>query len=396
MWKTVKLVDLCRTLHQGLNTAGEKIAFVEDGFPIIQTRNISEKGIDITSKLKYLSTSDWEKYRKKYKPEVGDVFFTNIGTIGKTAIVTEEMDYLIHWNIFKIRPDSKLCTPEFLKTYLDYLTAQKYFQNLQKGGTVNFVTKKMISEVIINLPPLAEQQRIVAKLDAAFAEIDTAIEAAEKCVTDAIAIYDTHLDRKFSDLSSSHPKHLMHDACDLIDSLHKTPKYTDDGYPMIRVADVKPGRINFDNAKRVDENTFKEFSKRHTAEIGDIILSRVGSYGVSAIVSGNVEFCLGQNTVFIIPKGNSKYLYYFLNSPFAQRQMDSLISGVAQPTISLKSIKSLTIPLPNEKTQIEISVNFEKLWLETQNVSKIFKEKCFQLVKLKSAILAQELQSETA
>ena len=76
--------------------------------------------------------------------------------------------------------------------------------------------------------------------------------------------------------------------------------------------------------------------------------------------------------------------------------MESLISGVAQPTISLKSIKSLTIPLPNEKTQIEISVNFEKLWLETQNLSKTFKEKSFQLVKLKSAILAQELQSEAA
>lgn len=176
MWKTVKLGDLCKTLHQGLNTAGEKVAFVEDGFPIIQTRNISEKGIDVTSKLKYLSASDWEKYREKYKPEVGDVFFTNIGTIGKTAVVTEEMDYLIHWNIFKICPDSKLCTPEFLKKYLDYLTAQKYFKNLQKGGTVNFVTKKMISEVIINLPPLAEQERIVAKLDTAFAEIDEVIK----------------------------------------------------------------------------------------------------------------------------------------------------------------------------------------------------------------------------
>ena len=38
--------------------------------------------------------------------------------------------------------------------------------------------------------------------------------------------------------------------------------------------------------------------------------------------SDDIEFCLGQNTVFIIPKCNSKYLYYFLNSPFAKKQMD--------------------------------------------------------------------------
>ena len=75
MLKKMKIGDICQSLHQGLNTAGEKVVFVEKGFPVIQTRNITSNGIDVSNKLKYLSNDDWQKYREKYKPEVGDVFF---------------------------------------------------------------------------------------------------------------------------------------------------------------------------------------------------------------------------------------------------------------------------------------------------------------------------------
>jgi len=167
-----RIGDICTTLHQGLNTAGEKIKFEEAGFPIIQTRNLSNGNINTTAKIKYLSSSDWSKYSEKYKPKLGDVFFTNIGTIGKTAIVYEELDYLIHWNIFKLRPNVNFCKSEYLKLSLDMLTSEGYFENLQKGGTVNFVTKKMISEAKIRIPPLVLQDEVVSLTN----KIDNEIE----------------------------------------------------------------------------------------------------------------------------------------------------------------------------------------------------------------------------
>ena len=108
---------------------------------------------------------DWQLYKDKYRPEVGDVFFTNIGTIGKTAIVTTDRDYLIHWNIFKLRPRLEKVTSEFLRYTLEQLVLSGYFAKMQKGGTVDFVTKKMISEALIYVPILAEQEQIVAVLD---------------------------------------------------------------------------------------------------------------------------------------------------------------------------------------------------------------------------------------
>ncbi|HHQ4553292.1 restriction endonuclease subunit S [Aeromonas veronii] len=164
-WVDKPIGELCQRLHQGLNTAGEKIKFVETGYPIIQTRNIDEGVVDLNHQMKFMSEDDWHLYRDKYRPETGDVFFTNIGTIGKTAIVKEERDYLIHWNIFKLRPRFDLISPAYLRYSLEQLTLSGYFKRMQKGGTVDFVTKKMISEATLSLPSMTIQADIVCQMD---------------------------------------------------------------------------------------------------------------------------------------------------------------------------------------------------------------------------------------
>lgn len=144
------------------------------------------------------------------------------------------------------------------------------------------------------------------------------------------------------------------DVTDIIDSLHQTPKYVVSGFPMVRVTDIKSVFLQLENTLKVDEHTFKEFSKKHTPKKGDIVFSRVGSYGVSSIVNSNEKFCLGQNTVFIVPKQNPYFIYYFLNSPIAKNQIEGLVAGSTQQTISLQSINNIKVLLPPlpEQTQI--------------------------------------------
>ncbi|OUS23569.1 type I restriction endonuclease subunit S [Thalassotalea sp. 42_200_T64] len=145
----------------------------------------------------------------------------------------------------------------------------------------------------------------------------------------------------------------------LFDSLHKTPKsYSDDGYPMIRVTDVNRGFVSLEGTKKVPKDVFEEFSKKHKPTKGDIIFTRVGSYGNSCFVDKDNDFCLGQNTVCITPNTeilSPYYLYSFLNSFTAKAQIDSFISGSSQPTISLKSIKEIKVPIPSLKIQETIS-----------------------------------------
>lgn len=148
---------------------------------------------------------------------------------------------------------------------------------------------------------------------------------------------------------------LLEDVAEVIDSLHKTPSYTNSGFPMVRVTDVKYGELQLDKTLKVDEATFSEFSRRYTPKPGDIVITRVGTYGVSAQVK-DINFCLGQNTAAIIPKLiNPRYLYAALNSSFLRGQIESSVVGSTQKTISLKCIKALKIPRLNEESESAIA-----------------------------------------
>ena len=140
----------------------------------------------------------------------------------------------------------------------------------------------------------------------------------------------------------------LDEVADLIDSLHKTPQYSTDGYRMVRVTDVSGGFLDLSNAFFVSEEVFQEFSKRHKPKEGDIIFSRVGSYGNASYVTTDEPFCLGQNTAVIIPKVNSRFLHQCLQSRVVKRQIEESAVGSTQKTISLKSINALRIPMPPE------------------------------------------------
>lgn len=142
---------------------------------------------------------------------------------------------------------------------------------------------------------------------------------------------------------------------DVIDSLHQTPKYSNIGYPMVRVTDIKGGYLETGNTLKVDKHVFEFFSKKHKPKKGDIVMSRVGSYGISCIVKNDINFCLGQNTLFLVPKQNPEFLYYFLNSPDAKSQIESKATGTTQKTISLKSIKEIKVCLPSIALQTAIA-----------------------------------------
>lgn len=132
----------------------------------------------------------------------------------------------------------------------------------------------------------------------------------------------------------------------VIDSLHETPVYSDAGRPMVRVTDVQRGFLNLSKALRVTEDVFLKFTQRYTPKLGDIVFSRVGSYGNASYVNTDEPFCLGQNTAVLSPRINGRFLHMFLQSAAARQQIEQAAVGSTQKTISLKSIGALQIPIP--------------------------------------------------
>lgn len=139
----------------------------------------------------------------------------------------------------------------------------------------------------------------------------------------------------------------LDEIADIIDSMHQTPKYVHKGQPLVRVTDLKNSYIDLTNCLQVSDDVFETYSKKHKSEKGDIVFARVGSYGNIGLVDKPMDFCIGQNTCFIVPKQNPLFLYYYLLSPLGKTEIEANVGGSTQPTISLKNIKNFDINLPS-------------------------------------------------
>lgn len=377
-WKTVSLGSVCKVIA-GQSPEGKYYNKDGVGLPFYQgKKDFGEIYINPPS----VWTSEITKEATK-----DDILMSVRAPVGPVNISTENI--CIGRGLAAIR-----ATENIDKSYLfNFLLSIEKDLVGSSGAVFNSINKGQIENLQIPLAPLAIQKKIVAKLDAIFAQIDKATAAAEANAKNAEALFQSYLRKIFTESEGWTIKKIS-DVADLIDSLHKTPTYVDDGFPMVRVTDIKVGVLNLSKTKKVDEKTFAEFSKRHTPKIGDIVFSRVGSYGVSSLVSSSEIFCLGQNTVFIIPKINSIFLYYFLNSGYAKKQFDELKDGVTQPTISLKSIKSVLVPLPSDKEINKLNIIFEELYNQSNMLRQIYLGKSNQLTIFKQSILKQAFSGE--
>ena len=115
---------------------------------------------------------------------------------------------------------------------------------------------------------------------------------------------------------------------------------------MVRVTDVKGGFLDLSQALTVTKDVFEDFTRRYVPQRGDIVFSRVGTYGNASYVTADSPFCLGQNTALIHPKIDGRFLHLCLQSLSSREQIEQSVVGSTQKTISLKSIGALEVPVP--------------------------------------------------
>jgi len=388
MCKIIKLGDVIN-LQNGY--AFKSKEYSSDGHFVMRITNV-QKGYISNHNPRYFrikSPTNLEKFILKEK----DILISLTGDVGRVGMIKKKnLPCILNQRVAKVNIiDESIINKNFLFLFLNSDVFIKEVEKNSHGTAQSNVATKDILNINLNLPPLKEQQRIVAKLDAVFNKIDDVKKNTELNLNNIKSFFQKYVDLV---IDKGETKNIS-DVAELIDSLHTTPKkYLDKGYPMVRITDVKTGPLSFKKVKRVDKKTFEQFSKRHTPKIGDIIYSRVGaSYGVSSYVINNQDFCLGQNTVFIVPKINPKFLYYFLNSKIAKSQYDSMVAGGAQPTISLKSIKKVALKVPEKKIQQEIVLKIDLILEYKDNIVKYYQGKINLLKNLREAVLINLLNS---
>lgn len=151
----------------------------------------------------------------------------------------------------------------------------------------------------------------------------------------------------------------------------KTADYTKSGVRVIRLENI--GRLSFDDTKRtyISEEKYASLEK-HTLTEGDIIFASFISDNIRVCMIPSMDtkainkadcFCIRPN----IEKINKEFLLYFLSSNICYKFFHSQIHGATRPRINTSQLKTLPIPVPPLKEQVEMVKCIHKLFRAEQN-----------------------------
>ena len=235
------------------------------------------------------------------------------------------------------------------KLYMPYLYyfMEDYIDELRKqaiGGVIKYIKLANLTDALIELPSVDEQKSIV--------EILKKVKGILDKRNDEIRELDNLIKARFVEMFGDCTNMIsLSDLCLIItDGTHQSPKFQHEGIPFILVSNLSKNTVTYDTDKFISAETYKELYKRTPIEIGDILLSTVGSYGHPAVVVEDRKFLFQRHIAYLKPKSdilNSYYMHGALLSSGCQRQIEEKVKGIAQKTLNLSEIRKIRIPVPS-------------------------------------------------
>lgn len=146
------------------------------GVPIITGKNVN-KGMIIFETADKTSLAAYQALNEKDRPQQGDILVTKDGSIGRTAIVDATEPFCINQSVAVLWLRSSHLDQRFLKLALDCPQTQAALLAKTEGVAIKHISVVDLGKMVFPLPPLAEQHRIVAKVDELMALCDQ-LEAA--------------------------------------------------------------------------------------------------------------------------------------------------------------------------------------------------------------------------
>jgi len=150
----------------------------------------------------------------------------------------------------------------------------------------------------------------------------------------------------------------LNDICDVRDGTHDSPKYQQNGYPLVTSKNIKGNSIDFSDVNLISKEDLEQINKRSLVENGDILMPMIGTIGNPIIVKKDREFGI-KNVALIKFKEDSQinkiFLRLILSSDEINSQFTNQSNGSSQKFISLGFIRNIRIPLPPFAEQKKIA-----------------------------------------
>lgn len=346
----MKLKDLGTIFTGNTPKKSDKLNYNSNDICFVKPSDISEKEITHINHTEYYIAN--HAYNSARLAPKNSILVTCIGIIGKIAILEKECAF--NQQINAIIPNEKKIIPYYLAYALKY--KKKSMQDKANAPVVPIINKTEFSEINIKVPSLEKQKKIVNIL----IKIDKIINWRFQQLNKLNQLVSSLFMELFGSISKSNHKKLS-DVCKIItDGTHQSQKFVDKGIPFLLVSNITENKIKYNTKKYITRERYDILMKRTPIDLGDILLSTVGSYGHAAIVKELKPFSFQRHIAYLKPDQklvDSVYLHSAILSEFVQYQIETHIRGIAQKTLNLADIREIKIPVPSKEDQ-KIFKNF--------------------------------------
>lgn len=324
--------------------------------PYLRSANVTWRGID-TSDVKQMNFDAADRATFELRP--GDLLLNEASgspnEVGKPAIWRGEIEGCCFQNtLLRVRTRGPII--EYLYWYCMFAAREGRFGEAGRGVNIRHLGKAGLAGFPIPVPPLDEQERIVAAIEEHLSRADAGAASLRSARSRLERYLDAALDAAFEDGWPRKPLDELNAPGRPICYGILKPKTPDPGVvPYVEVRSIADGRIKTGELHRTTKALHDEF-RRSELRGGDVVLAIRGSYDRAAVVPDELAGAnVSRDVARIAPVANLRadFLAAFLVSPEARRYFRGHARGVAVQGVNIGDLRQLPTPAPSDQQQVE-------------------------------------------
>ena len=305
--------------------------------------------------------------------------------------------------LMKASPVTRLINKEFFWFYLNSYFFQNDLRKVASRSAQDGFSKDDIFNFQVPLPSLAIQQKIVAKLDAIFAKIDTASAAAEANANNAEALFQSYLTEVFERGGEKWKKMQIGSISKVINghAFKSTDFNSDKGVKCLKITNVGIRKFIPDTNEYLP-NSFAINHSNFLVNKGAIVipLTRTiinGGLKVAIVPPDFHNSLLNQRvaSIEVMPEIiDSELIYYYLSSSIVKSYVRSHVNTLMQPNLSIKDLLSMPVPIPPLELQLKIKNTISRNIDSISQIKELNIKRTDECNFLKQSILKQAFADE--
>ena len=373
-WEYKKIGEVCILLN-GFAFKSDK--YVDNGIRIMRITNV-QKGKIVDDDPRYYPISSQSEIQR-YMLKENDLLVSLTGNVGRVGLLRRELlPAALNQRVACLRIKNKAIDLRYLFHLMDSeLFESECIANSQGIAQKNMSTKWLENYNLL-VPPIADQQRIVAELD---------------CLIEMIALKQEQL-KEFDKLAQSifydmfgdpitnekgWKKCLLKDSTtNITDGDHMPPPKSETGVPFVTISNVdkETRQIDFSDTFFVPKEYYDAIPNSKKPQVGDVLYTVTGSYGIPVLLKEKREFCFQRHIGLIRPNSEIEpiFLCMWAGCQPVKRYADRVATGVAQKTVSLKALRNFPIILPPLSLQQQFAEKIQAIEAQKELVKKSIAE----------------------